>query len=284
MRLVDALGIEAARVVSICGAGGKTTLMFAAAREFLAAGERVLLTTTTKIAKHEAVGVASMVAATDAERILAEARRASQEKGTAWGGALIAFFGESADGQKLIGFSPEIIDRLSEDGYFDRILVEADGSARKPLKAPDAHEPVIPASTDALVIVAGLNGLGLPLDEATVFRAHLWAKLTGAEPGSRVDADALARVILHEQGLAKGCPERAMRALFLNRADQHWPEAERVVELLSKGPGRKPERVVSGCLLPKPDILDVISLEFASTLAADVTRKDGRVAERAFCS
>ena len=54
--LTGALGLERARLVSLCGAGGKTTLMFALAREWVGAGERVLITTTTKIARDEAAG------------------------------------------------------------------------------------------------------------------------------------------------------------------------------------------------------------------------------------
>ncbi len=279
MRLVAALGLEAARVVSIAGSGGKTTLMFAAAREFVAAGERVLLTTTTKIARHEAFDAGYALVTSDAERIVEETRRAAQAKGAVRAGAMMAFFGDSADGQKLIGFPPGTIDRLRDDGCFDRILVEADGSARRPLKAPAAHEPVIPASTEVLIMVAGLNGLGLPLDETTVFRAERWAELTGAKPGSSVDAESLSRVILHEEGLGKGCPERARRALFLNRAHAHPRDAGSVVERLSQGPGCRPGRVVAGSLLPKPDILGVVSFESVSMLAVDATRTDGRVAE-----
>ena len=261
MRLVEALGLERARVVSLTGSGGKTTLMFAVASEFMATGERVLLTTTTKIARHEAFDSGYKLVESDAERIVEAARCASQADGAERASAIIAFGGQSADGQKLIGFSPETIDRLRDDGHFDRILVEADGSARRPLKAPAAHEPAIPASTDVLIMVAGLNGLGLPLDDVTVFRADRWAALTGAELGSRLDAESLARVALHENGLAKGCPERAKRAVFLNRSDEYPHEAGRVIERLLQEAGRKPERAVCGCLLPKPEMLKVVLLE-----------------------
>ena len=40
--LIDALGLVSARLISLVGAGGKTNLMFALAREFAAVGERVL--------------------------------------------------------------------------------------------------------------------------------------------------------------------------------------------------------------------------------------------------
>lgn len=260
MMLVHALGLEKARLVSICGAGGKTTLMLAVAREFLSAGERVLLTTTTKIAKEEAAGPWPVFATAGAEQILENTRRAWQKQGRGRAGAVIAFSRESGDRKKLIGFSPEIVDRLKDDAYFDRILVEADGSAGKPLKAPASHEPVIPSATDVLVIVAGLNGLGLPLDEENLFRPHIWAKLTGIALGSRVSADSLVQVVMHEDGLAKGCPEHAAKTLFLNRADnpQRLSQAKLVVQSLAAVPGRKPDRAVSGCLLPKPEITDVV--------------------------
>ena len=50
--LIDALELVSARLISLVGAGGKTNLMFGLAREFAAAGERVLVTTTTKIGEN----------------------------------------------------------------------------------------------------------------------------------------------------------------------------------------------------------------------------------------
>jgi len=257
-----ALGLADARLVSLCGAGGKTTLMFALAREFVTAGERVLLTTTTKIAREEAVGTWPLFPAANAEQVLEIARRlwASQAPGRA--GAVIAFSELSADGDKLIGFTRELIDTLRENPYFDRILVEADGSARKPLKAPAAHEPVIPSATDALIVVAGLSGLDRPLREDNLFRPQIWARLTGIALGSPVTAESLARIVMHPDGLAKGCPERTRKILFLNQADtpERRAAAKRVVELIAAAPGCRPERAISGRLLPGPEIGDVASL------------------------
>ena len=231
--LSTALGLEGARVVSLCGAGGKTTLMFALAREFVARGERVLVTTTTKIARAEAAGA---------------------EPGART--AMLLFSGVTPDGRKLSGIRPELVDALSRTGEFDRILVEADGAARKPLKAPAPHEPVVPSATDALIAVAGLNGLGLPLHELNVFRAEIWAQLTGSRLGSAVDADSIARMAVHALGFFKGCPPGAKQVLFLNQADtpERLGAASRVVELLASSRDRAPDRVALGCLLPTPRI------------------------------
>lgn len=229
--LIEALGLEHARLVALCGAGGKTSLMFALAREMAATGERVLVTTTTKIGS------------TEAERPLPP-------------GISISHGGRSADGRKLIGHPPEYLDELKRAGPFDRLLVEADGSRRKPLKAPAAHEPVIPAMTDAVVVVAGLSGLGRPLSEETVFRAEIWAVLSGIPLGAPVSAESLARVALHEAGLAKGCPAGARVTLFLNQA--HTPEsrvaAATIGRLIAATRASPYERVVRGWLLPSPQV------------------------------
>jgi probable selenium-dependent hydroxylase accessory protein YqeC len=229
--LIEALGLERARLISLCGAGGKTTLMFALARELAATGERVLVTTTTRIG--------------------------SAEGERSWPpGISISHGGKSADGRKLIGHPPEFIDELKESGQFDRLLVEADGSRRTPLKAPAAHEPVIPSTTDAVIMVAGLSGLGRPLSEETVFRSEIWAALSGTRLGSPVSPESLVRVALHEAGLGKGCPGRSRTTLFLNQV--HTREARAaaatIARLLAAASASPFGKIVSGCLRPAPVI------------------------------
>lgn len=258
--LIGALGLEHSRLISLCGAGGKTTLMFSLAREFVAAGERVLITTTTKIARDEADGWPSL-AATSAAQVIEGAHGLLPESGRECSGAVIAYSRVGGDGYRLVGLAPELIDEVAQSGRFDRILVEADGSARKPLKAPAAHEPVIPSATEALVIVAGMNGLGLPLNEDNLFRADIWSRLSGLPLGSPISAESLARCVAHPDGLARGCPANARRVLFLNQADtpQRRAEAKRVADILGAAHANTVKRVVIGCLLPQPKIAEVVS-------------------------
>ena len=260
--LIRALGLEQARLIALCGAGGKTTLMFSLAREFVAAGERVLVTTTTKIARDEAMGWPSFAAAS-AEQVLKNARRLLPEAGRERAGAVIAYSDGGEDGHRLAGFAPELVDVLAQAGRFDRILVEADGSARKPLKAPAAHEPVIPSATQALIIVAGVNGLGQPLSEDKVFRANIWSGLSGLALGAPVSAESLARCVIHPDGLARGCPSHARTILFLNQADtpERRSEAKRVVGFLAMAPRNPIGRAVIACLLPQPDIAEIVTFQ-----------------------
>lgn len=221
--LIEALGLEHARLVALCGAGGKTSLMLALAREWAAAGERVLVTTTTKLAAGEAEDLPE--------------------------GVSISHRGRS--GGKLLGHPPAHIDEMKRAGRFDRLLVEADGSRRRPLKAPAAHEPVIPSTSDAVIVVAGMSGLGLPLSDDTVFRADLWAALSGTPLGAPVDAESFARVALHAAGLAKGCPGRSRTVLFLNQVETaETRAAAATIERLLAGAGSSPfGKIVGGRLL-----------------------------------
>jgi probable selenium-dependent hydroxylase accessory protein YqeC len=259
--LIQALGLERAGLISLCGAGGKTTLMFSLAREFVAAGERVLITTTTKIARDEAKGWRAF-AATTQEQVLENARRLLPDGGRERSGALIAYSHVGGEGFRLVGYAPQLVDGLAQAGCFDRILVEADGSARKPLKAPAAHEPVIPSATDTLIIVAGLNGLGWLLSEENLFRADIWSRLSGLALGSPISAESLARCVGHPDGLARGCPANARRVLFLNQAEtpQRLVEAKKVVNCLAASPGKTVETIVIGRLRPQPEIAEVVSV------------------------
>jgi probable selenium-dependent hydroxylase accessory protein YqeC len=257
MMFVEALGLEAARLICLSGAGGKSGLMATLAHEFIAAGERVLVTTTTRIASDELPGTWPVLSAAGADEINDHAGHAAQGPGPGPGGVVIVVAGRADGGRKLAGFAPGVLDEVADQKSFARILVEADGARRRPLKAPAAHEPVLPAGTEALVMVAGLNGLGRPLDEANVFRASLWSARTGLAPGAPVTAASLARMVADRDGLGRGCPEGAHRALFLNQADtaSKIALAKRVLDALADA-DRRPDRAVIGCLRPVPRIVE----------------------------
>lgn len=125
---------------------------------------------------------------------------------------------------KLKGFPPEAIHTFEDSGLFDWVVVEADGAARKALKAPAVHEPVIPENTSIVVALAGLEVLGRPLGEEMVFRSELAGKLMQLSPGETITVPALARLLAHPSGAFKGAPPQARRFIFLNKADT--PELE----------------------------------------------------------
>jgi molybdenum cofactor cytidylyltransferase len=246
--LVQWLGLETVRVISICGAGGKTSLMVALVREMSVGGERVLATTTTRMAVAEAEGPWRPREIRGHEHLLA-----GMDDGP---GAILAYQAVDKERGKLIGLAPETIDEVARTGRFDRIIVEADGARHNPLKAPGPNEPVFPSTTGAVVIVVGASGIGKPLDEDTVFRAEAWSALTGLPATRPVTPESVARMVVHPEGLGKGAPRHARRVLFVNQADtqQRREAATQVLDCVFSMSGLVPERAVVGSLQPSPSI------------------------------
>ncbi|MGD2098333.1 MAG: selenium cofactor biosynthesis protein YqeC [Desulfobacterales bacterium] len=201
-------------VISLVGAGGKTALMFRLARELSAGGDRVLTTTTTKIRLPMRRQSPLVMVSDSVEHFLQRASRVSKRISHATAAQQVVHFQH-----KLIGFSPDAIDRIWQSGVFSWIIVEADGAAGKPLKAPAAHEPVIPESTHWVIAIVGLSAVGKPLNSKWVFRPQIVSDLTGLTSDTDISASAIAKLCLDKNGLMKNAPKQARRFIFLNQTD-----------------------------------------------------------------
>ena len=202
-------------VISLVGAGGKTTLMFSLAKWMAACGMKVVSTTTTKIFMPESSETCAVVLEDLDARLISRAEKLLSRYRHITVGA-----GCLADQNKMKGLSTESVAALRRSGIADWIIVEADGAARRQLKAPAPHEPVIPADTTCVVAVAGLVAIGKPLGDLNVFRADRFAALTGLSPGEPVTASSVVSVLLHDNGMMKGAPAGACKIVFLNEAGQ----------------------------------------------------------------
>ena len=230
-------------VLSLVGAGGKTSLMFHLASQLSRSGKRVLTTTTTKLFFPTADQSQTVLIAADPEAILLQA--SSCQPGARH---ITAAAAHSVDTGKLQGFPQEAIRVFRDSGLFDWILVEADGAARRPLKAPAEHEPVIPLDSTVIVAVAGLEVVGAPLSEELVFRCGLAGTLMGLAAGETITESSLARLIAHPFGSFKGAPPDARRFLFLNKADSPARRecGARVAACLNEMPVAVAEAVIVG--------------------------------------
>ena len=202
--------------LALVGGGGKSAALFALARQWLAAGARtVLITTTTHLGDWQAAQADVHWAVQTEEQL-----RAHLEMLPA-GVVLLTGPKDENQPQRLGGMPPDVLRLLDSlrRRYGLPLLIEADGSRSKPLKAPAEHEPAIPDFVEMVVVVAGLRGLGRPLGEATVHRPELFAALAGLEDGEVVTAEALRGVLTHPQGGLKNIPPGARRVALLNQAD-----------------------------------------------------------------
>ncbi len=212
--LRHSLMLKKGGVISIVGAGGKTALMFRLARELSKDGDRVLTTTTTKIYMPTRTQSSIVMVSGSAETIAKRAREVFKRNSHISAGSAILHLKN-----KLKGLKPETIDALWQSGVFRWIIVEADGAAGRPLKAPALHEPVMPQSTRWLIGVVGLDAVGKPLTDKWVFRPQLVSKISGLAIGAAISENAIAAVLMDNNGIMKNSPPQAMRFAFLNQTD-----------------------------------------------------------------
>ncbi len=112
------------------------------------------------------------------------------------------------------------------------LLIEADGSRQKPLKAWAEHEPPVPAFVEQVVQVVGLSGLGKPLSEEIVHRPEIFSNISGLKPGEVISSDALTRVLIHQKGGLKNIPPDARKVILLNQADT--PELQSIAHGMAR--------------------------------------------------
>ena len=304
MLLHQALNVKANDVISFVGAGGKTTAALHLMEELAGLQRPVVFTTTTKILEPIPRENEYLLLAGD-EEALAQmpelltryskiflARRRLEEADP------IALRESDRDypmrPNKLAGVSPSLVDRLAL--HFDKaqykrlasgqaqcfsqavILVEADGAGHRALKAPAAHEPVVPSSTTILVPLADLTVLGKPLAEEHVHRPELVASLTRAALGEPVTVEMIATVLSHSQGGLKGLPEQARAIPILNQIAEDHPldEARQIAHLILRN--QRVERVVIASLRATEPVLGVITrgAVAAIVLAAGESRRFGQ--------
>jgi probable selenium-dependent hydroxylase accessory protein YqeC len=255
--LRNALMLDAGGVISLVGAGGKTSLMFRLAQELSAEGATVLTTTTTRIFMPEEGQSRCVILSDTAEKILEQvAQKLNKHR------HITAAAGLSADPGKLVGLTPETVDRLRASQVFDWIIVEADGAAGRPLKAPAEHEPVIPSSSGWLVGMVGLRALGTPLTDQWVFRAEMFSRITGLPLGTAVTEEAITTALAHERGVLKDAPGECRCLAFLNQADAPGANAAglRIAGLLKRLGGSRIQRTIVGHVLGETPIAAVFDL------------------------
>jgi probable selenium-dependent hydroxylase accessory protein YqeC len=242
--LSRALALGEKEHVALVGGGGKTTLLFKMAQVLRRAGKRVLLTTTTKLWLRQALQSSVLILTQSEPSWRKKLFEALQVRGD------VMLADSLLDLGKVQGIDPGLADELYLQASIDHMLVEADGSAGRPVKAHATHEPVIPVSATVVVALVGLDALNQPLGPEIVFRWEEFRRITGATLGRPLTSRVMARMISHPAGLFKSIPDQARRIVFLNKRDllTDEKEVEDLTSLILSSAPLPIERVVIGSL------------------------------------
>ena len=197
MNLAALLDLGERELVALVGGGGKSTMLFGLGHELADRGKRVLLTTTTKMGRTQTEAVQNICWSVDPECVDASLELPGPVMVVAGG-----------DDHKITGPPPELIDDWFAGSIADYVIVEADGSNGRPLKAPASYEPVIPGNSTLVVILIGIDAVGMPLVEAA-HRVEVAQRFTGLRPEQVITSEDCADVLLHPDGALRCCPPNA---------------------------------------------------------------------------
>ena len=179
--------IGEAHCISVIGGGGKSSLLYAL-REPLSKRGRVILATSTHFFADSRVPVYLRADAEDLKRypVLCVASLAEHGK---------------------LGPPLQSFDELK--AMSDYLLIEADGSRQRPLKAHAAYEPVLPACTEGVLGVVGIDAVGSSIASAA-HRVERCCEILHAPAAHILCAEDLLTVI-------RQWP--AINGLVINKAD-----------------------------------------------------------------
>jgi len=207
--------------LAFVGAGGKTTAIFQLARQL---AKPVIVTATTHLGawqttladRHVIVETPGQIDSLDLSL-----------------NEVILITGSSV-GDKFKPISSDLLNWLRARCDRDHLplLIEADGSRQKPLKAPAEHEPPLPEFVDTVVVVAGLSALGKPLTAEWVHRPEIFQRLCNAPSGDPITPEMMACVLTNPDGGLKNIPHHARRVALLNQADT--PDTQSKASALAK--------------------------------------------------
>lgn len=189
-------------VVSVVGAGGKTSTIWRLMEEYRKTGRKVIVTTTTHMMEEP---VPWMLKEPSVEKALCILERY---------GCLLS--GIPAANGKITQVPSGFFHWLLRQNI--PVLIEADGARRLPLKVPGEQEPVIVPETTHVLSLYGLDAVGKKLEEVC-FRAKEAAGFLKKSVHDVVSVQDIAALAASGQGGKKGCPSGTAYTVVLNKAD-----------------------------------------------------------------
>ncbi len=221
-----AFRLSSAPITTIVGAGGKTTTLFQLGKEYRQDHSRVIVTTTNNMSHDQPLTAEGhLIHQGDLRKTLEQILHSQ---------GLICLTGEwDEQTQRWRGLQIEELQHLSTrtQEHSIPLIIEADGARGRCLKAPAAHEPVIPPFCEAVIVVAGLAAIGKPLSEPWVHRPDRFAELSGCALGEILRQEAVQGILCHPLGGRKGIPPDAKSHVLLTQAES--PQAQAAAKGMS---------------------------------------------------
>ncbi|HYU71044.1 MAG TPA: selenium cofactor biosynthesis protein YqeC [Ktedonobacteraceae bacterium] len=227
--LSDLLDLPLHPLISIVGAGGKTTTMYTLASELAQHGNRVITTTTTNICFPKQDETDTLIVATETPALLKMVSAAWKQHHR------VTVAGRAIGSGKIAGLQPDQPYELLMKSGADVVIVEADGARHKMIKAPAEHEPVVPPQTNVALLMMSAEAINQPLSGEIAHRPERVAAVLGINQGDLLTPALVARLMMSEEGGMKDIPEMAKVYLLITRVmEGRGDEVREVAELVGR--------------------------------------------------
>lgn len=215
--LEQLLEIKENDVITVVGAGGKTSLITYLSKQ-LSSEYSVLLTTTTKIYIPKSSDYNNIILTDKSNTFILD-------KGITLCGKYIN------EENKVVGLNYEELDEFINK--FDISLIEGDGSKRKKLKGWRYDEPLVHPKTTKNIGVLDITAYDMYISNKYIHRLDEFLKICG-EVENRITLENLKNIVLNKNGLFKN--SIGEKILFLNKVDNEKREklADKLISMIKK--------------------------------------------------
>ena len=208
MNLIDTFKINNKDIITIIGAGGKTSLMFSAS-SLLRNDYKVLVTTTTHIYIPDNNLYDKIIMLTHFENENYNNILQNNKNGVYVIGSHIV------NNSKIKGLTFDMLDKITP--YFDVVIIEGDGSKEKSLKGWNDNEPVIYPKTTKTIGIVDISSIGIDINEENIHRVDKFLEIINDYSNNKVNIEHLEKLILNEKGLFKF--SKGEKILFINKIE-----------------------------------------------------------------
>ncbi len=208
--------LDKTEIITVVGAGGKTSLINYIANKYKDR-VKILLTTTTKI----------YVPSKDLYKYIYMLDE--NEKIDIHADLGIIVIGKFINKEKkIVGLDFDNLKHLTPK--FDLILIEGDGSKKKKLKGWNDAEPVVYPKSTKTIGILDITSYDMPINDENIHRLKEFKEII-KNNNSKVDINNFIDIILNENGLFKNA--YGEKILFINKVENDENE-DRAKQLISK--------------------------------------------------
>ena len=202
--LINALDIDLNKdkVITVVGAGGKTSTIFELGNELSNLNKKTIITTTT----HMKLDKDFLLI--DEDFNIENLKKILQKNN-------LIKIGKKESDYKVKSLDEDTLKRCIDISDF--LLIEGDGSKRLPLKAPKDNEPVIIQETDLVIGLIGFDSLDKKIEE-TCHRPELVSKLLHKNIKENINIFDLVETIKNKNGLKKNV--NCKYKVIINKVDK----------------------------------------------------------------